>query len=140
MCDRSDRRSLWIETMNRCANLAVVLWIAAAAAIAQPLQRNFPANALRGELVIVSPPDVTLNGRAARLAPGSRIRGDNNMLLLSGSVVGNKLLVHYTVDTYGLIKDVWILRDDEAAKPWPRSEQEAARWTFDPTAQTWHRR
>jgi len=111
-----------------------------APAIAQPLQRNFPANALRGELMVVAPPDVTLNGRAARLAPGSRIRGDNNMVLLSGSVVGNKLLVHYTIDTYGLIKDVWVLRDDEAAKPWPRSQEEAARWTFDQATQSWNRR
>ena len=81
-----------------------------------------------------------MNGREARLAPGARIRDVNNMVLLSGSVVGSRLLVNYTVDTFGLVKDVWVLRDDEARRFWPRSPEEAAKWSFDPMTQTWARR
>ena len=102
------------------------------------VQRNFPANALRGALVVVDPPVVMLNGEPARLAPGARIRDANNLQQLSGSLVGAKLLVHYTVDGLGLIQDVWILTPQEAAKkPWPTNARDASAWAFDPVAQTW---
>jgi hypothetical protein len=46
--------------------------------------------------------------------------------------------VHYTVDTQGLLKEIWILRPDEAArKPWPASLDEARSWQFDAVTQTW---
>ena len=121
-----------------CAALAA--FVLAAPAAAQQLQRNFPQSSLRAELVVVQPPDVTLNGRAARLAPGARIRDANNMLLMSASVTGQRLLVHYTLDDFGLLKDAWVLRDDEAAKLWPRTPAEAQRWAFDPLTQGWVRR
>ena len=102
------------------------------------VQRNFPPNALRGELVVGELPQVSVNGAAGALAPGARIRGQNNMLQMSGSLTGAKLLVHYTLDTAGQVKDVWILTADEAAKrPWPRTVMEAEKWEFDFGAQTW---
>lgn len=105
---------------------------------AQSFQRSFPQTALRGELTITQPPELLLNGAPARLAPGARIKGGNNLLVMSGAIVGQTLSVHYTIDTYGLVKDVWLLREDELArKPWPRTPEEAARWIFDPVAQTW---
>ena len=105
------------------------------------IARKFPANALRGALVVTNPPEATLNGVPAALAPGARIRGPNNLFVLSGSVTGQRLLVHYTLDTQGLVKDVWILTPDEAAKrPWPTTPQEAASWEFDASAQTWTRK
>ena len=103
------------------------------------VQRSFPADALRGALLVTDPPDVQLNAKTARLAPGARIRGANNLLVLSASLAGQKLLVHYTRDGEGLLKDVWILRADEAARFWPASAEEAARYHFDPAAQTWTR-
>lgn len=125
--------------MIRCVSAALAAVVIAAPAAAQ-LQRNFPQTALRGELVVVQPPDVTLNGRPARLAPGARIRDANNMLLMSAAVVGQPLRVHYVFDDFGLLKDAWVLRDDEAAKPWPRTPAEAERWSYDPLTQGWQRR
>ncbi len=123
--------------MYRCA-LAGLLAATLATSAAAQVQRNFPATALRGNLLIGEPPEVTLNGKPARLAPGARIRGQDNMVQMSGTLSGAKLLVHYTVDTYGLVKDVWILRPEEAAvRPWPATPEQAQAWTFDPTAQTW---
>jgi hypothetical protein len=123
--------------MIRCALIALAL-TAALPTSAQQVQRNFPAAALRGELIVVNPPEVVLNGRPARLAPGARIKGGSNLLVMSGAIVGQKLVVNYTVDTYGLVKDVWLLRADEAARsPWPKTAVEAAKWSFDPIAQTW---
>ena len=101
-------------------------------------QRNFPANALRGEIQFGTPPEVLLNGRPARLAPGARIRGENNMLQMSGSLVNLKATVHYTVEMSGLLLDVWLLTADEKrVRPWPTTEAEAQTWRFDPLAQTW---
>ena len=112
------------------------LWLAGPAAA--QVQRVFPDNALRGALVIGQAPEVALNGRPARLAPGARIRDANNMTVVPGGLLGGRFLVHYTVDTSGLIKDVWILRPDEAAvRPWPTTPAEAQAWTFNPAAQVW---
>ncbi len=129
--------------MLRCvpkAALALALPCLAAAALAQTT-RPFPATALRGSLQVTQPPDVLLNGEAERLSPGARIRGTNNLLQLSGSLVGQNLLVHYTREPSGLVHDVWILTPEEAArKPWPTTADEARRWEFNPAAQTWTRR
>ena len=123
--------------MYRCA-LAGLLAATLMAPAAAQMQRNFPATALRGAVVIGEPPEITLNGKPARLAPGARIRGQDNMVQMSGTLSGSKLLVHYTVDTYGLVKDVWILRPEEAAvRPWPATPEQAQTWAFDPVAQTW---
>jgi hypothetical protein len=125
--------------MLRCVLLAAALSAASVSALAQ-MQRNFPASALRGELRMTQPPEALLNDRPARLAPGSRIRGADNMLLMSGAVIGTPLLVHYTLDASGLVLDVWVLTPAEAArKPWPTTPEQARAWRFNPDAQAWTR-
>ena len=133
--------------MPRCAPYAlpaciapwlIALTTAAAVPVAAQTSRPFPANALRGALVITQPPEVLLNGQPARLSPGARIRGADNMLQMSGSLVGLPLRVHYTLEPSGGVHSVWILTPDEAArKPWPATPEEAQRWVFNPAAQTW---
>lgn len=76
--------------------------------------RNFPAGTLRGKLMVVNPPDVRLDDQADRLAPGVRIRSAQNMLVMASAIVGQNLLVNYTRDAAGLVRDVWILTPDEA--------------------------
>ena len=130
--------------MLRCvpkAALALALPLLLVSTASAQTSRPFPATALRGALQITQPPDVLLNGEAARLSPGSRIRGANNMLQLSGALVGQNLLVHYTREMTGLVHEVWILTPEEAArKPWPTTADEARRWEFNPAAQTWTRK
>jgi hypothetical protein len=102
--------------------------------------RNFPASALRGELQFQAQPEVLLNGQAARLAPGARVRGTDNLLQLAGNLNGTRAVVNYTIDPFGLVKDVWLLRPDEIlVKPWPRTTAEAQSWVFNADAQTWSR-
>jgi hypothetical protein len=118
----------------------VLPWVAAGLMLlALPLQaRPFPPEALRGELVVTAPPEVLLNQKPQRLAPGARIRDGANRLVLSGSLVGQKLLVHYTRFPDGQLRDVWLLTAAEAARqPWPRTPAEAAAWRFDPPSQSW---
>ncbi len=125
--------------MLRCATLAAALLATALPAAAQ-IQRNFPADALRGHLVVTQPPLALLNGQPARLAPGARIRDANNMGLVSGAIANQKLVVNYTVDISGLLSNVWVLTPAERARePWPRTPAQAAAWHFDANAQAWSR-
>ena len=117
------------------AFMAAACLVAPAAA---QMQRAFPQNALRGAIVIGVAPDIQLNGDPARLAPGARIRDTHNMSIVPSGLTGGRYLVHYTVDTSGLVKEVWILRPDEAAvRPWPTTRAEAETWQFDPVGQVW---
>jgi hypothetical protein len=79
--------------------------------------RPFPAAAKRGTLEVKLPPEVLLNGNPARLSPGARIRTTNDMLVMSGHIVGQRLTVNYTVNPQGLLHEVWILSEVEAAAP-----------------------
>lgn len=121
--------------MYRCVLLALAL--SAPLTLSAQVQRNFPHNALRGEITMSDPPDILVNGQPARLAPGSRLRDTNNLLQVSGAVQGQRFVAHYTLDTLGLVKDVWVLRAEEKTGLWPKNADEAARWQFDPAAQTW---
>lgn len=124
--------------MYRCVLPAALLAMFLSAPCFAQVSRNFPPNALRGELIVGDTPQIFVNGVGGVLAPGARIRGQNNLLQMSGGLVGAKLLVHYTVDTAGQVRDVWILTADEAAKrPWPRTLMETEKWEFDFGAQIW---
>ena len=125
--------------MHRCALIAATLVVCASAAVAQA-PRNFPATALRGEIVVTAPPELLLNRQPARLAPGARIRAMDNMLVMSGAAVNQRMLVNYTLDLQGQLLDVWILNPAELARrPWPSTPQEAATWRFNADLQTWSR-
>ena len=83
---------------------------------AQTAVRLFPSNALRGVLEVTEPPMVLINGTPARLSPGARIKGVNNLIVLSGTLVGQRVLVNYVRDGQGLLHDVWILNEQEAQR------------------------
>lgn len=115
--------------MNRCTLLLCTLGFAASGAIAQtgPTSQNlstkdgtvvavrtFPANALRGTLIVQAPPVVLLDNKADRLSPGARIRGANGMLALSATLVGQTLPVMYTREPNGMLHDVWVMTELEA--------------------------
>lgn len=126
--------------MIRCV-FALFLLLSSAAFVVPAhaqMHRNFPATAMRGAIVFGDPPEVAVNGVPARLAPGARIRGADNMMVMSGALIGGRFLVHYTIDTSGLVHDLWILTPAEAAvKPWPTTPEQLQDWRFDPIAQVW---
>lgn len=134
--------------MPRCSKIIVTM-VTAALAVAMPLLAPPPALAqadraipvpvqsLRGEIAFGQPPEVLLNGKPARLAPGARIKGPDNLIVMSGALAGQKLTVNYTADTYGLLMNIWLLTPLEIKKPWPKTLQEAAAWTYDPIAHVW---
>jgi hypothetical protein len=139
--------SPWIYTMNRCAQLSLPLALAgllaalapapAAAQDGQALRRNFPQNALRGGIVFGTPPAILLNGVNTQTAASVRIHGLDNLIMMSGQLVGARAVVDYTIDLQGAIKEIWILSAIERARLWPTTAADAAAWAFDPIAQTW---
>ncbi|MFI5444640.1 hypothetical protein [Polaromonas sp. UC242_47] len=103
------------------ASLLAVLLTAALPAAAQSSDsdgslsvRQFPKSARRGLLVVTAPPEISLNGKPDKLSPGARIRNLNNTHTMSGSLVGQELLVNYTRDSAGLVSEVWVLSAEEA--------------------------
>jgi hypothetical protein len=140
-------RSPWITTMQRCVHLALalgaglMLLLASPAASAQsPAHRSFPITALRANMTVLAPPIVVVNGDERRLSPGARIRGPDNLFVLSGALVGQTYTVHYTLDVNGQLADVWVLNTTELANtPWPSTPAQAQSWAFDPLSQTWSR-
>lgn len=116
--------------MNRCSPrprpmqavfgplLVTALLCAVAPAWAQQqMVRPFPATAKRGAMQVTQPPELLMDGAPERLSPGARIRGPNNMLVMSGSLVGKTLLVNYVREPHGMVHEVWILNAAELAAP-----------------------
>jgi hypothetical protein len=77
--------------------------------------RNFPEGTLRGEFMVVAAPEILLDGRTDRLSPGARIRSAENMVVTTGAITGQNLLVNYTRDAAGLVREVWVLTATEAS-------------------------
>ena len=129
--------------MNRCTShlastflaLTAAALMAASPASAEtttttfaPTVRHFPAAALRGELVVTTPPGITLDGKADSLSPGARIHGLNNMLVLSGALVNQTLTVNYLRESAGLVHEVWILNSEEILEKRPNTKDSWFSW------------
>jgi hypothetical protein len=122
--------SLWTNTMNRCLKnrhlracallLTASVWMSLPhTAWAQTVTRQFPSAAVRGTLVVIQAPQITIDGKPERLSPGARIKGTNNLLVTSGTLVGQPLLVNYLREPQGLVHQVWILTEAEAREKRP---------------------
>jgi hypothetical protein len=86
--------------------------------------REFPRTALRGVIQVTAPPQILIDGNVDRLSPGARIRGPQNNLVMSGALVGQRLVVNYTREQSGLVHEVWILTEAEADKKLARAVPE----------------
>ncbi len=123
--------------MYRCFAAFLVSLLLAGGAFAQSL-RSFTPSALRGTIEVLQAPEVALNGKPARLAASARIFGPDNLIKMPASIARQKLVVNYTIDGEGFVRDVWILTESEAAKkPWPTTPGEAQAWRFDAASQVW---
>lgn len=121
--------------MNRCTRrLMGALFAVSACAAFLPLPasaqtdgftpnvRQFPKAALRGKLVVLGAPNITLDGQPDRLSPGARIRDANNMLVMSGALVNQPLVVNYLRESAGNVHEVWILNSEEIRQKRPNSK------------------
>lgn len=93
-----------------------------------PHVRNFPAAALRGELVVLAPPNITMDDKTDQLSPGARIRDVNNMLVMSGTLINQTLTVNYLRENMGLVHQVWILNSEEIKQKRPNTQGSWWNW------------
>ncbi len=114
-CTVSVLRPSFFTTLASCC-LALVC----NAAQGQTVGRPIPPKAQRAVMVVTQPPNVLLNDSPDRLSPGARIRGSNNLLLMSGALVGQTHLVRFLREPNGQIHEVWILTDAESQTPMGR--------------------
>jgi len=78
--------------------------------------RFFPADTVKGTLVVFSPTTGQIDGNAVTIAPGVQIRDPYNMMVLPG-MIQQPVLVRYQIDVAGFVNRVWILSQQEAAQP-----------------------
>ena len=109
----------WILTLT--VPLAVLLLSTASAQTedVKPNTRQFPKDAKRGELVMLTAPEITLDSKPDRLSPAVRIRDIHNNLVLSGTLTNQKLVVNYLRDNIGLVHNVWVLNNEEIKQKMP---------------------
>ncbi|WP_326533477.1 hypothetical protein [Pseudorhodoferax sp.] len=110
--------------MNRCRPTIALITTLLVATAAQAQVREFPAAALRGVLQVTQAPAVLLDGNADRLSPGARILGPRNELVMSASITGERLVVNYTREPNGMVHQVWLLNQQEAAIKRPGATRE----------------
>lgn len=104
------RRPFLIGLM--CAVISAVISFPALA-----LERPYPKNAQRGIMSPAPFPEIILDGKQRRLAPGARIWNEDNLIQAPASLRGNNFPVNYTVNAEGEIDRVWILSEEEAGQP-----------------------
>ena len=95
--------------------IAAAAFACAGAAHAQ--LRPIPDDAKRGEVRHVREMIVAIEGTEAALSPGAQIRDASNRIILPGMLPSNGALAKYLVDPAGQVHRVWILTEEEAAKP-----------------------
>jgi hypothetical protein len=86
-----------------------------AAASAQAQLRTIPGEAKDGEIRHVYDMLVSINGVQMRLAPGAQIRDEANRIIVPTALPA-RTKVKYVLDNEGLVRQVWILTPQEAAK------------------------
>jgi len=78
--------------------------------------RTLPDDAKRARMDHVQGMVVDVNGTRMQLSSGAQIRSQENRILVPGALPPSSL-VKYLVDAAGNIHRVWILTDEEAARP-----------------------
>ncbi|HEX4329001.1 MAG TPA: hypothetical protein VH105_19570 [Burkholderiales bacterium] len=79
-----------------------------------------PVAARRARAVFDGTSTIKLNGKEERLAPGGRIVGADNMIKMTGSLIGRARVKFIREATTGLLMQVWILTPKEIETPDPK--------------------
>jgi hypothetical protein len=98
-----------------CLGATTALVAITPAAHAQSVAREVPADVRYARMQVLQTPVILLDEQPARLSPGARIRNPMNLLLLPASITGHSLPVVFRRDPAGLVHEVWVLTEAEAA-------------------------
>jgi hypothetical protein len=100
--------------MRLIAALLALLPMAVPGAVAQ--MRTLPLDTERGVIRHIEGPDVTVDGKSARLAPGATIRNRDNLIIVPASLPAEGARAEYVRDAQGMIFRVWLVTSEEAAR------------------------
>ena len=109
----------WILTLTVPLAVLLISTASAQTEVVRPNSRQFPKDAKRGELVMLTAPEITLDSKPDRLSPAVRIRDIHNNLVLSGTLANQKLVVNYVRDNIGMVNNVWVLNNEEIKQKMP---------------------
>ena len=104
--------------MNRWIKIALAaLALVAGLASAQVYRREAPKDVVLGRLTVIGGPQIAMDGKPDRMAPGARIHDINNLLVMPTTITGKTVPVVYRRETPGgLVHEVWLLTEDEYSK------------------------
>ncbi|MGH8727482.1 MAG: hypothetical protein ACREV9_04865 [Burkholderiales bacterium] len=75
-------------------------------------ERKFPDSAKRGELTSMQYPHVTIDGKRYQLAPGAKVFGKDNRIVLP-TMYPTRAPIGYQVDFNGDVSKIWVLTVEE---------------------------
>jgi len=78
-------------------------------------ERVFPEQAKRGDMTAYTYPSMTIGDNVYRLAAGSHIVNQHNLIVMPASLQIQSAPVMYILDTGGDLSRIWLLTNDEAA-------------------------
>ena len=95
-----------------------------AAALLLPLpalaiKRDFPRNAVRGQMTFGRDREVAVNGMREKLPLGVHVLDERNRPPLRGALEGKTFTVNYVRDRKGIIREIWLLTPQEAQRSMP---------------------
>ena len=79
-------------------------------------ERTFPEQAKRGDLKAYEYPSMKIGENVYRLAPGSRIFNQQNLIIMPASLQVQTAPVMYILDMSGDLSRIWLLTDEETAR------------------------
>ena len=93
----------------------LLLFVASALAAPAYAQRSFPAGVKPAELRDMTYPNVRIDDKTYRLAPGARIYDANNRMIVPNAAPKTGQVL-FKLDTQGNVLKLWILTPEEAAR------------------------
>ena len=102
--------------MQKFLSTFVAAMLALVCATQACAERHFPEQAKRGDMKAYVYPSMKIGDKVYRLAAGSRIVNQQNLIIMPASLQIQAAPVMYILDTSGNLSRIWLLTDDEAAQ------------------------
>ncbi|AZN37717.1 hypothetical protein [Iodobacter ciconiae] len=93
----------------------LLFWLALAISSHSYAARILPNQGQLGSLEAAALPEIKINGKLYRTAPGLRIYGINNALIMQNQTPQQAPIWYQIETTSGNIWRIWLLTDDETA-------------------------
>ena len=105
-----------VMTMQKLLFALLASMLALACATQACAERNFPEQARRGELKASQYPSMKIGDKIYRLAVGSRIFNQQDLIIMPGSLQVQAAPIMYQLDMSGDLSRIWLLTGEEAAR------------------------